>query len=265
MSQTVEILGKEVKRLQNEAYNLEAKLELILNKKAYQILSEHIEDSITLRTTRDGIYFHSVQQEKSYSREIFTLNINRDWKTGKVTDVKPSCYSTSESTDYELRRLITIGSVAKFLLEGGKEEILGWWNSIIQSWSEGINKLNRERYTIESEIKVLEHAAMEEAKQKRLSLLKTKGLKFDYSELEGRHRMPTLSLKYEDYINNVLELKVTRESGKSVDIQVICSNQIFDEKIKEYKEVPGQPRIYERVKVANIESFLSNAQTYIVE
>ena len=64
----------------------------------------------------------------TYDRELLTLRLSEDWKKGGFKDITTSVYSTSDNSNFELERLITVGEVANILLDY-KDDILGELNA----------------------------------------------------------------------------------------------------------------------------------------
>ena len=75
----------------------------------------------------------------TYDKELITLRLSEDWKKGGFKDITTSVYSTSDNSNYELERLITVGEVANILLDY-KDDILGELNAYTDKFAHEYDK-----------------------------------------------------------------------------------------------------------------------------
>jgi len=176
---------------------------------------------------------------------MITLRFRDDWKTGEFTDIETSMYSTNDNSQWELERLYTAGEVAKVLLDF-RDDILAKFNFIKESFSEEFTAAQKSKWLAESDIQKLKDEKNASYLDLASSLLEGDGLVFD------GNKKGTIDLRWDWTLRGITSAKIISKtaSGKSADIE-----------ISQYGE---EPRIYEKVRMNNIESLLNQYKEFVI-
>ena len=111
---------EKLKSLEKELVLLRGRYNKVFKKKHSEMNTFFKEYFVGLPFTNIGGYdqdsFHFSLNNGEYDKEICKLDLRKnDWKSNKFDDLRISYYSTSESSEFELNRLITIGKIAELV------------------------------------------------------------------------------------------------------------------------------------------------------
>ena len=180
----------------------------------------------------------------NYDKEVMSIRFKEDWKTNEYTDIETSIYSTSENSVWELERLISIGEVAKVVVDFS-DDIIAAMNSVTEKFS----KLYKKAYDVKRTIEVDISKLRDEKNSSYLSiaedLIETKGLKFD-------DKKGAIDLRWDWTLRGISSAKIINKtaSGKSADIE-----------IGTYGETP---RVFEKVRMSNVNDLFWQYRDYVL-
>ena len=181
----------------------------------------------------------------TYDKELITLRLSEDWKKGGFKNITTSVYSTSDDSDFELERLITVGEVANILLDF-KDDILGELNAYHDKFAHEYNKAYKLVSDCKADISKLETEKNNTYLEKAESLLKGEGLEFTGPK-KGR-----IDIRWDWSVGNIQKAKIIRKSlsGKSADIKLTFTD--------------GSDQTYEKVRMSNIENLEWQYRDYVL-
>jgi hypothetical protein len=247
LDQIIEKKKEELKTLTKTYVEVEKKRDA----QYFEIIQEYFGGEFTL----DDVYFHHEygtsfavkrpRKEYNYDKEMITLRFRDDWKTGEFTDIETSMYSTNDNSQWELERLFTAGEVAKVLLDH-RDDILAKFNSIQDAFQEEYKEAQRVKWACEVEVEKLkaekDNSLLEIARTK----LEEEGLSFT-GDKKG-----SIDLRWDWTLRGITAAKITAKtaSGKSADIEITQHGR--------------EPQLFEKVRMSNIESLLSQYKTFVL-
>ena len=181
----------------------------------------------------------------TYDKELLTLRLSEDWKKGGFKNITTSVYSTSDDSNFELERLITVGEVANIVLDY-KDDILGELNAYTDKFAHEYNKAYEALTKCESDITKLRNEKNNTYLEKAESLLNGKGLEFTGPK-KGR-----IDIRWDWSVGNIQKAKIIRKSlsGKSAVIKLTFTD--------------GSDRTYEKVRMSNIENLEWQYRDYVL-
>lgn len=223
-----------------------------------------------LRVSLGECEFLRPQEGYSYKKDILTLRIDVRFREEGATKVETSFYSTSENSEFELRRMVLIGEVGKILLDHSKE-ILEDYNTIIQETKDEVSLASKMAWDIESKIRDVKKEIAKE--QKRLIYVRVcnEGVKLAPKVREGRgvecRDYPYFEISYNRGYDYVQSLQVVGESasGKTVDIKLTHFASQLNKETDLWEMMPGKEVIEHRVKKSKVEQFLDYYRERIME
>ena len=247
IDQIIEKKKEELKELTKSYVEVEKKRDA----QYFEIIQEYFGGEFTL----DDVYFHHdygttfvvkrPHKEYKYDKEMITLRFKDDWRTGEFTDIETSMYSTNDNSQWELERLVTAGEVAKVLLDHG-DNIVAKFNSYKELFSEEYGAAQKAKWSCEADISKLK----DEKNQSFLDIARTKlegeGLVFD------KEKKGTIDIKWDYTVRGITSAKIISKtsSGKSADIEISING--------------GEPRIFEKVRMSNIDVLLWQYRDYVI-
>jgi len=152
-------------------------------------------------------------------RELMTVYFREDWETKEFTELNTSVYSSSEDSQWELERLVTVGTVAQILLDHS-DDILAALNTVSRNWKGGYDNAFKALSIADSMIdhwhKEKDKVYMNHAKE----LLMSEGLTFT-------DKLGSFDLRYDQNVNSIKTIKVTdvSASGKTCTVEVCPSSR----------------------------------------
>ena len=200
----------ELETLINKVQDERFQLQLAQNDEIADVLNSHFNyfKELTIKVSGESAYFYMFDEDLKYQKEIFSLYFYERYNS--ATKLELSYYSTSTQSDFELDRLIKLGSFAK-VIKDDKERIL---NEIVAVQSKYKNRSN-ELYEIKDGYEKQKRAfqqANDQARKAEIELaLKSDGVKFN--------KKLCIDFKY-NYSANVQALKLINisKSGKTCDV-----------------------------------------------
>ena len=177
-------------------------------------------DEIELR--KDGFDILRSHPNYSYKKEICSVRLERDYAK-PFNDIVVSCYSTNDSSDFELKRLITIGNVASVVLED-KNEILKEWNEVTNFYKDDLDENRTENWELQKLVKEADDQISLIKKNEMFTKLENVGIEFKGKHDEWRDKIvyPNLDTTAQNRYYGIKFLKVLSKSksGKTVDISI---------------------------------------------
>ena len=187
----------------------------------------------TLEVSDSYVYFKRYSKEYNYHKEIISLNVRaKSWRDNDADSIETSFYSTNDNSDYELKRMITIGRVGMVILDF-KDDIIAEYNSIRDSFREPLKKANIDKNHMNSKISKLENEINQIQEKAVLDKLEGDGVEFKVDK-EDLYKLPSLDVRWNWEVRYIKKIKILSEtkSGLSANIEVeTCSNS-FDYELK---------------------------------
>lgn len=203
------------------------------------------------------VYFKRFKEDYNYSKEIISLNIRaKSWRDDEADSIETSFYSTNDNSEYELKRMVTIGKVGAVILDF-KDDIIAEYNSIRNSFKDKLKKASTDVSHLNHEISKLSSEISRIEDQEVIDKLNSDGVEFEVDK-EDLYKLPSLSVRWNWEIRNIKKIKVLNEtkSGKSVDIEIeTCSNNYDYE--KDETVFSTNVRKFERVRRDKVDSLVT--------
>jgi hypothetical protein len=223
-----------------------------------KVFAGTLEADDVLEVSSNRVQFTRPEPGRNYHKDILDLYFrSAEWRTELATTIETSFYSTTDNSEFELRRMILIGKVGQIVLDQS-QDILQQFNAIISDTRAEISKarktewdLEREMTNIKKSIQSLEQAAL-------LDRLHDTGIEFNMPSNDA-YRLPTLDITATRRIRRVKDIRVlaTTASGKSADIQVTTIDSGWDAVAGQTVDRETERAVY-KVRMSMIESFILN-------
>lgn len=210
------------------------------------------------------IHFKRPQEGVSYNREVLDLYLrNDDYRVEEANVIQTSFYSTSENSEFELRRMVLIGNVGQILLNSSDELIEGY-NQIKSEFKDVITANYKEMYGVEKQITEIENEIRGNEKQSLLNKIENEGIEFEIGEDKSINCLPNFDAKVDLSIYNVKALQVLNKtaSGKTADVRLKIMSNDWNSETQSYNE-REIIKIVSRVRMNNILQFIQYNQSYI--
>lgn len=204
-------------------------------------------EDIYTKVSTDGetITFLRPHVDYNYDKDVMDLRLRTDWKTGEITEVSTSVYSTSDNSLWELERLQLVGQVASVLIDY-TDDLIAEISSFKEEIAEESKALRKVVYAIQKDI----HDCNDQINAMYLLQAETNlhgdGLVFD------KTKKASLDLRFDHTLRNINSAKILSKttSGKSCDIEI----QAYD----------YQPQVYKKVRMSNVEGLLWQYRDYVI-
>ena len=254
----LEIVEKNIRLELNEA-------DITKNSKIEKVISKYFLDSlpedVTIRFTSDsGTTFNLPHPDYPHHKAILELRFDKEnWSSGEIDYIRPSFYSTNESSVFELTRMTIIGIVGSILLDSS-EEIKKEVNLAILQDKDIISQTFK--YLMDVEKSKAEKKSEIENIEIDLLLEQALGDGLEYTpkpdDKYGRS-LPSIEVRYNSVEENISKLKVEKvsASGKTATISGISVRYTWDGEKTEY------PFSYGKVKMDNIKYCLKRGKNVI--
>ena len=119
-----------------------------------QVFSTVLEPGDVLETSSDKVRFTRPQSGYSYNKEVLDLYFrSEDWTSGTATQIQTSFYSTTDNSEFELRRMILLGKVGQIILDQS-QDILQQFNQIKSDTREEISQAREVEWELDKEITI---------------------------------------------------------------------------------------------------------------
>ena len=228
-----------------------------LSRVIHKYFEEVLEKGDTIKVSDSRVEFTRPQEGYKYSKDILTLYFKQEnWRDVKCNAIETSFYSTTDNSEFELKRMILIGKVGQIVLDF-YDDILGAYNKIISDFEDRISDKRKQIYDLDKEITEVNNQIKVIEKENLLTVLESKGIEFELPEDKSYHNLPSLDVAFDHQIRYVLGLRILgkTKSGKSADIEVTRVGNTWDSKKEEYV-INNITNTYEKVRMKNIERFL---------
>ena len=260
----IEIIQKKIEKEQITLKKLRVKrheVEKARIEKWSEMYSRYFKDAIMegdeIEVSDSYVYFKRFHEDYNYGKEIISLNIRaKSWRDDEADTIETSFYSTNDNSDFELKRMVTLGRVGMVILDF-KDDIIAEYNSIKSSFKEKLKKANSDVSHLDHEISKMSTEISRIEDQEVLDKLNSDGVEFEVDK-EDLYSLPSLSVRWNWEIRNIKKIKVLNEtkSGKSVDIEIeTCSNNYDYE--KEKTVFSTNVRKFERVRRDKVDSLVT--------
>ena len=260
----IEIIQKKIEKEQITLKKLRVKrheVEKARIEKWSEMYNRYFKDAIMegdeIEVSDSYVYFKRFHEDYNYGKEIISLNIRaKSWRDDEADTIETSFYSTNDNSDFELKRMVTLGRVGMVILDF-KDDIIAEYNSIKESFRDKLKKAGSDVSHLDHEISKMSTEISRIEDQEVLDKLNSDGVEFEVDK-EDLYSLPSLSVRWNWEIRNIKKIKVLNEtkSGKSVDIEIeTCSNNYDYE--KEKTVFSTNVRKFERVRRDKVDSLVT--------
>ena len=254
----VDIITKIIETKNNElevAYEaIKTHNETVVNPGYKVIIDKYFNDfgneEIYTKVSNDGetVTFLRPHVDYNYPKDLMDLRLRTDWKTGEITDVTTSVYSTSDNSLWELERLQLVGQVASVLIDY-KDDFMAEMMSFKLSTKKEAKQLRQVGYGIEKDIRECNkeiHRMQTEAAEK---LLNGEGLVFT-------DKLASVDISWNNEVRRVSKARIVGKtpSGKSADLEITTSYQGNQENV----------HIFKKVRMTNVSTLVSQYKSYVI-
>jgi hypothetical protein len=228
-----------------------------LSRVIHEYFEEVLEEGDTIKVSGDRVEFTRPQEGYSYNKELLNLYFRqKDWRDEVVDEIQTSFYSTSDNSEYELRRMILIGKVGQIVLDF-YDDVLGAYNKVISQFEDALTHQFKEIYGLEKEIREVNKQIKLIEKENLLNKVESEGIEFQLPEGKSVNELPNIDVKFDRTVYNVKGIKIIKKttSGKSADIGLKLLQNVWDPNTSSYN-VKEEQRVVSRVRMSNVEQFL---------
>ncbi len=252
----IEKIKQESKILYDGKYEIEASKLAELKTTISKYFSDCLEEGDELDVSERGATFLRPQEEYSYKKDILNVYHDSNWKTEEIEKLKTSFYSTSDSSEFELRRMVLIGKVGQVILDFS-DDIIAELNQITSKYKEELSKLNTSIWDLEKQITRIKNDIDKFEKENLLEKLEKEGIEFELKEGEISSSLPDMYIKTNYTVSRVKGVKILKKtsSGKSADIELKTMNRSWDQTTETYKEV-DRTILVGKVRMDKIQGFV---------
>ena len=264
----LEVLRNQVAELEVVEKNIRlelSKANTAKNSRIEKVISKYFLDSlpedVTIGSTNDsGTTFNLPHPDYNQPRNILDLRFDKEnWSSDEVDGIRPSFYSTSESSVFELTRMTIIGLVGRILLDSS-EEIKKEVNLAILQDKDINSQMFKELMGVEKSISEKESEIRNIEMDLLLEQALGDGLEYtpEPDDKYGRS-LPSIKVRYNRVEENISKLKVEKvsASGKTATISGISVRYSWKGEMTEY------PFSYDKVKMDNIKYCLKQGKNVI--
>ena len=256
LNQRLVELESKLKETSERKWLLREEYELKIQNMLTEVFSSVLEEEDELSFSMNGyLTFKRPQEGYSYKKEVLSLYFREmNYQEPVVEEIQTSFYSTTENSEYELRRMILLGEVGKILLNS-KEDILAKYNPILKEFSD--KSLSSSVWEIEIKIQEVKNYIHLEEMKSLEKKLEEEGIEFEYNE-DTYKSLPTLDIRSDFSVNYVKSIKVLLKttSGKSANVKIVAVRVLRDfesgKTLFEEKEM-----FFDKVRMSNIKRLLT--------
>lgn len=227
-----------------------------------RVFASALEPTDVLEVSSCRVQFTRPQPGYNYNKQVLDLYFrSEDWRDTTATQIQTSFYSTTDNSEFELRRMILIGKVGQIVFDQS-QDILQQFNTIKSDTQTEISKARTTEWDLEREMTNIKKSIQSLEQENLLSQLETEGIEFAEAD---PHRLPTLDITATQCIRRVKSIRVTDRtaSGKSADIQIKTIEQAWDTDTQSYVDREAE-RVFHKVRMSNIDSFIMNNSTRVL-
>ena len=254
----IDIITKIIETKNNElevAYEaIKTRNETVVNPGYKAIVDKYFNDfaneEIYTKVSNDGetVTFLRPHVDYNYPKDLMDLRLRTDWKTGEITDVHTSVYSTSDNSVWELERLQLVGQIASILIDY-KDDFMAEMISFKEACKKESKAVRQVGYDIEKDIrecnKEIDRMHTEAAEE----LLNGEGLIFST-------KLASVDISWNNEVRRVSKARILGKtpSGKSADLEITTSYQGNQENV----------RIFKKVRMTNLTTLVSQYKRYVI-
>ncbi len=216
-----------------------------------------LEKGDTIKVSDGRVEFTRPQEGYNYNKELLTLYFRQEnWRDVEYKTIDTSFYSTTDNSEFELKRMILIGKVGQILLNSN-DVILGDYNKVVSEFEDSIRKQYEQIYGFEKEITEVNKQMKDIEKQELLVKVENVGVEFELEEGKSIHELPNMDVKVDRCIYNIKRLQIVGKtaSGKSADLVLKVLQNVWNPNEDRY-DVKEEQRVVSRVRMSNVEQFL---------
>lgn len=171
--------------------------------------------------------------------------------------IETSFYSTSDSSVFELERMVTIGKVGSVLLNRG-DEVCRLLNEVADSYKAILTAIEKELSDAKENRAKIINEENNLRKEALMTRLETEGIEFGFSEQNRSDNTP-FEIKFNWTLTNVTKVKLlkTTPSGKSARLEISRMTWDTDFNLVEIT-------FEETVRMDKLEWFLSHNESSII-
>jgi len=228
-----------------------------LSRMYHEYFEEVLEEGDEIEARADGVKFLRPQEGYNYNKELLNLYFRtKNWREDEADEIQTSFYSTSENSEFELRRMVLIGKVGQIVL-GFYDDILAAYNQVQDQFKDALSKQMKEVFGLEREIREVNEQIRLIEKENLFSKLENEGIEFEVPENKSINELPNIDVRFDWTIFNVKVIKIIKKttSGKSADIELKTMSNVWNPDTQSYNE-KEQIKVVEKVRMNNVERFL---------
>jgi len=253
----IEELQKQVQQLEIELkghstkrHSINQEIDKSIEKVMRSFFLNGVSDPVTLHNcTQSGFDLYLPNPEYKNGREAVTVRFEKEeWRYYRINHIRPSFYSTSEASEYELKRMVLIGRVGDILLRQ-QQEIIDTVNEVLLSKREEVKESGRRLFDTGKKIDNAKKEIADLQQQQLIDRLESEGLEFDTDKSNY------FDAKFDLTYSNVKKLQILRKttSGKSADVKVTFQVNTWDgDKYEERADTVDRVRMDNIVRFVNI-------------
>lgn len=212
-----------------------------------------------------NISFKAKRPDDSYLREICNITIRKSHYQLKSCDqLGISYYSTSDISDFEINRLITIGKVAQVVKDYGSD-ILETIKEISQPYINTISPLRKSMWSAESEISSLENEIKAILKSKAIYKLFKEGYEIP---MDGRSGLERIYVRSDYIVSQIKKVRFrdwTNDNRKSLTVELTCKVMDYDTEKRTYVDGEDRVEVHSKVRVSNVSHIINKVREELRE
>jgi hypothetical protein len=223
----------------------------------HKYFEEVLEKGDTIIVSDGRVTFTRLQEGYNYNKDLVTLYFKQEnWRDVECKTIDTSFYSTTDNSEFELKRMILIGKVGQILLNSN-DVILGDYNKVVSEFEGSIKKQYEQIYNLDKEITEVKKQINDIKKQELLTKVENEGIEFELEEGKSINELPNMDVKVDRCIYNVKGLQIVGKttSGKSADLVLKVLQNVWNPNEDRY-DVKEEQRVVSRVRMSNVEQFL---------
>lgn len=222
---SIEVLTSEISELTSKLVETKVRLrdiEASRNQELGKVVERQFAPCLTNGVTISGACTTSVkfsQPDPGYinGKEVLSLYFRcLDWESSKINKVETSFYSTNESSEFELKRMVLIGKVGRVLLNS-TQGFINEFNQVIEKFEgEEYKSVLRESFELDKDIVSKKKELLASQQDHLFEQACDKGIRIECE------RLPSFAVKHDLSFHRVNGIRIVRmtTSGKSADVEI---------------------------------------------
>jgi hypothetical protein len=264
MKTRIEIANAKIEKIKQELTPLYTKKEELQKAKLAEFkttiskcFSDCLEEGDELDVSERSTTFRRPQEGYSYKKDMLDVYHDSNWSTEEIEKLKTSFYSTSDSSEFELRRMVLIGKVGQVILDFS-DDIIAELNQITSKYKEELSKLNSSILNLGEQIAQIKKDINKFEKENLLEKLEKEGIEFELKKEQSRYDLPDMYIKTNYTVHRVKGIKLLSKtsSGKSADIELKTISRNWDNTTNTNKDVENIV-VEKKVRMDKIHSFIN--------